>query len=138
VLLERGADLLTPPILVVSLYLLFAGHNAPGGGFVAGLTAGLAIALRHAAGGPDAIRAAIRFAPAALLGTGLVVAGLTGAGGLLLGGGFLDGGAWSFRLPALGEVKATSALAFDTGVYLVVTGMVAMALEALGTREHGS
>ncbi len=134
-ILERAAALLVPPILVVSLYLLFAGHNAPGGGFAAGLTAGLAIALEYAAGGPHAIRRATRLAPTTLLGAGLVVAGLTGAAGWVFGGGFLDGGAATVDLPVLGEVKATSALLFDTGVYLVVAGMVGVALEALGTGE---
>ena len=33
-------------LLIVSLYLLFAGHNQPGGGFVGGLVAGSACALR--------------------------------------------------------------------------------------------
>ena len=33
-------------VLVGSLYLLFVGHNRPGGGFVGGLVAGAAIALR--------------------------------------------------------------------------------------------
>ena len=34
-------------------------------------------------------------------------------------------------LPLLGEVKVTSALAFDTGVYLVVVGLVLMTLRAI-------
>jgi multicomponent Na+:H+ antiporter subunit A len=136
-LLGRAADLLVPPILIASLFLLFAGHNAPGGGFVGGLTAGLALALQHAAGGPGAVRRATRFAPATLLGAGLVIAGLTGAAGWLLGGGFLDAGFRAFDLPLLGEVKATSALVFDIGVYLVVAGMAGVALEALGGEEGG-
>lgn len=130
-LLDRAAGLLAPPILVGSLYLLAAGHNAPGGGFAGGLTAGLAIALQYAAGGPGAVRRATRLAPATLLGAGLVLAGLTGAAGWVLGGGFLDAGAATLDLPVLGEVKATSALVFDTGVYLVVAGMVGVTLEAL-------
>jgi multicomponent Na+:H+ antiporter subunit A len=132
-ILDRAADLLVPPILIASVYLLFAGHNAPGGGFVGGLTAGLAIALEFAAGGPGAIRRATQTAPAPLLGAGLVIAGLTGAAGWLLGTGFLDAGAWTIDLPVLGEIKATSALLFDAGVYLVVAGMVGVTLEALGT-----
>src|SRR5690606_35513308 len=37
--------------LVLSVYMLFAGHNQPGGGFVGGLVAAAAIALRYIAGG---------------------------------------------------------------------------------------
>ena len=135
-ILERAADLLVPPILMVSLFLLFAGHNAPGGGFVGGLTAGLAIALAHAAGGGGAIGRILRPAPGLLLGAGLVIAGLTGAGGWLFGGGFLDAGARSFDLPGLGTVKVTSALFFDIGVYLVVAGMVAVTLDAFSAGEE--
>ena len=46
-------------VLVGSLYLLFAGHNQPGGGFVGGLVAGAAIALRYLAGGIDEVRSLV-------------------------------------------------------------------------------
>lgn len=135
-ILERSARLLVPPILVASLYLLFAGHNAPGGGFVGGLTAGLAIALAAAAEGTHGIRRTTLVAPTTLLGAGLVVAGMTGALGWVLGSGFLDAGARTFDFPVLGEVKVTSALAFDIGVFCVVAGMVAIVLEALDSTEE--
>ena len=99
IILERAAALLVPPILVVALYLLFVGHNAPGGGFVGGLTAGLAIALAAAAEGLPGIRRTTRVAPTTLLGVGLVIAGITGAGGWVLGQGFLDAGARTIDLP---------------------------------------
>ena len=40
----------TPLAVVVAIYLLFAGHNRPGGGFAAGLVVGAIIALRVIAG----------------------------------------------------------------------------------------
>ena len=46
-----GAQVVFHAVLVGSLWLLFAGHNQPGGGFVGGLVAGAAIALRYLAGG---------------------------------------------------------------------------------------
>ena len=36
-----------PRVLAASLWLLFAGHNQPGGGFVGGLVAGLALVVRY-------------------------------------------------------------------------------------------
>ena len=39
--------------LLVALFLLFSGHNRPGGGFVGGLVAGAAFGLRFMAGGID-------------------------------------------------------------------------------------
>jgi multisubunit Na+/H+ antiporter MnhB subunit len=139
VVLERSARLLVPPILMTSLYLLFAGHNAPGGGFVGGLSAGLAIALAAAAEGAHGMRRTTVVSPATLLGAGLVIVGMTGALGWVLGSGFLDAGARTFDLPVIGEIKVTSALAFDIGVYCVVAGMVAMVLQALdSTEENGA
>ena len=39
--------------LVFSIFMFFAGHNAPGGGFIGGFVAGAALLLRYLAGGPD-------------------------------------------------------------------------------------
>ena len=41
--LEVVTRLLFHTILVFSIYLLFSGHNEPGGGFAGGLVAGLAL-----------------------------------------------------------------------------------------------
>ena len=51
--LESLVRVVFPSAMVLALYLLFAGHNQPGGGFVGGLVAGAAFALRYAAGGLD-------------------------------------------------------------------------------------
>ena len=40
--------------------------------------------------------------------------------------------------PLLGDVKVTSALAFDIGVYLVVVGLVLMVFEAFGDDPDAS
>ena len=44
----------------------------------------------------------------------------------------LEVGLASLTLPVIGAVKVSSALVFDTGVYLAVVGMVLMAYEAFG------
>ncbi|CAN5801332.1 hypothetical protein BH24ACT3_BH24ACT3_07410 [soil metagenome] len=119
-------------VLLLSLYLLFAGHNQPGGGFVGGLVAAAAFALRYVAGGIAEVRAISRLRPWTLLGLGLLAAVGTGAVALVTGGQFLESAKFTEDLPLLGEVKATSALPFDTGVYLVVVGLVLMVMEALG------
>lgn len=122
-------------ILAFSLYLLFAGHNTAGGGFAGGLVAGAALVLRLVEGGPRSLREAVPARPGALLGTGIAVAGLTGAAGWLGGGGFLESGKLALELPLLGTVKATSSLGFDVGVYLVVVGLVATILRTLGEED---
>ena len=46
VVLETAVRLVFHTVLVFGVYLLFAGHNQPGGGFVGGLVAGSAFVLR--------------------------------------------------------------------------------------------
>ena len=119
-------------VVMASLWLLFAGHNQPGGGFVGGLLAGSAITLRYIAGGIDEVRALSRFKPWMVLGTGLLVAGATAAFPLFRGDAVLDVASGSVTLPLLGTINLSSALVFDIGVYLTVLGMVLMAFEAFG------
>ena len=52
-LIGPSVQVLFNAVLVASVYLLFAGHNHPGGGFVGGLVAGAAIAMRYITGGID-------------------------------------------------------------------------------------
>ncbi|HUR23692.1 MAG TPA: hydrogen gas-evolving membrane-bound hydrogenase subunit E [Acidimicrobiales bacterium] len=119
-------------VMMASVWLLFAGHNQPGGGFVGGLLAGAAITLNYVAGGIAEVRARSRFRPWTVLGAGLLLAVSTAAFPLLTGGAVLDVASRSVELPLLGTVNLTTALAFDTGVYLAVVGVVLMAYEAFG------
>ncbi|CAN5899274.1 hypothetical protein BH23ACT12_BH23ACT12_17290 [soil metagenome] len=130
-ILSTSVDVIFPTSLVFSLFLLFAGHNAPGGGFVGGLVAGAAFVLRFVDAGPSPVPDEKRF-PGVLLGVGLAVAILAGTIGWLAGESFLEGIKMSASLPLLGEVKASSALVFDIGVYLVVVGLVQTVLSVLG------
>ena len=131
-ILEHGIVAAAGPLLVFSLYLLFAGHNQPGGGFAGGLVAGVVVVLGWSAGGPEAVSRIIAVRSSALLGAGLVVAALTGFASLLTGSGYLESTSWELAIPLIGKVKATSALAFDVGVYLVVVGMSLGLVQALG------
>ncbi len=118
--------------LLFSLFLLFAGHNAPGGGFVGGLVAGAALVLRYVQGGATQVRTAIAVGPEVVLGVGLTIALVTGGVPLFTGGQFLESAKVQADVPLLGTVKVTSALAFDIGVYLVVVGLVLTVLHTLG------
>lgn len=118
--------------LLLSVYLLFVGHNQPGGGFIGGLVAGAAFALRYAAGGIDAVHQGMRVRPWTLLGVGIVFITATTLVPLAFGADTLESTYWKWHPAGFGEVKLTSPLFFDTGVYLVVVGMVLMLFEAFG------
>lgn len=136
-ILDVGVGVVFHTALLFSAFLLFAGHNAPGGGFVGGLVAGVAFVLRYVTGGAAELDSAVRrVRPEALLGAGVALAAATGAASWLGGGQFLESAKRTFDLPVLGAINATSALAFDAGVYLVVVGLVLAVLTSLGGEEE--
>ena len=130
--LESVVRIVFPSAMVLALYLLFAGHNQPGGGFVGGLVAGAAFALRYAAGGLDEVSRAGRIPGRYFVGTGLFLASVTSIAPLLVGGELLESGKIKLHPPVLGEIKISSVLAFDVGVFLVVVGLVLMIFGAFG------
>ena len=136
VVLETAVRLVFHTVLVFGVYLLFAGHNQPGGGFVGGLVAGCGFVLRFATTGRGGIRQAVPVDPVLPLGAGLLLAACTGSAALLLGAQFLESGKVEVDVPVLGVVKATSALPFDMGVFLVVVGLVLIVLQTLGAEAE--
>ena len=125
----RGAF---PPVIVFSLYLLFVGHNAPGGGFVGGLTAGIALVLLYAGGGIERVWSVASVSYETLLGGGLLLASMTGLTSLALGEPFQSSAILHATVPVLGEVKLVTVLFFDIGVYVIVVGLALALLSVLG------
>jgi multicomponent Na+:H+ antiporter subunit A len=132
-ILEIVTHLVFHTIMVWSVYLLFAGHNQPGGGFSAGIVAGLALCLRYLAGYGAELRAALPVMPTALLGTGLFIAGGSAVLPMLFGSPALRTWIADVQVPLLGEVHVVTSLLFDVGVYLVVLGLMLDILRSFGT-----
>lgn len=132
IFVDVSVRLVIHAVIMMSLWLLFAGHNQPGGGFVGGLLAGSAITIRYMAGGMNEVRGYNRFKPWTVLGTGLLVAAGTAIAPMALGKPVLFVSQFSPSLPLIGTVHLSTALAFDAGVYLAVVGMVLMVFEAFG------
>ncbi|KUP96763.1 MnhB domain-containing protein [Thermobifida cellulosilytica] len=134
VLLEVVTRLLVPAILLFSVFLLVSGHNRPGGGFAGGLVASMAYVLRYVAGGRHELLAGLPMRPNGLLAIGTLLGCVTAGLPLLVGRPVFDSVKWEFTLPLFGEVKLLSALFFETGVYLIVVGLVLSVVAALGAR----
>jgi multicomponent Na+:H+ antiporter subunit A len=132
VVVDVAVRLVFSAVIVGSIYLLFAGHNQPGGGFVGGIVAGAAVALRYVAGGIDDVRDLSRAQPWTVLGTGLLLSAVTVLVPVMLGAAPLESAEFETDLPLLGHIKVTSALPFDVGVYLLVLGLVLMVFESFG------
>jgi multicomponent K+:H+ antiporter subunit A len=129
--------LLLPMALLVSVFLLLRGHNLPGGGFIAGLVTAVALILQYMASGVAWTRSRLRFDPATLLASGVLLAALTGLGSWAFGRPFLTSAHGHPALALLGEVPLASAMVFDLGVYLTVVGATLLILASLGKLTVG-
>ncbi len=124
-ILRTATRLLVSLILVFSVYLLFRGHNAPGGGFVGALVAATGFALYIMAEGAASVRKAIRIDPRRLIifGMGLTLA--TGLMARLSGKPFLTGLWWSMaKNTDTPLVVVGTPLLFDIGVFAIVLGTI--------------
>lgn len=112
-----------PLLLLFSVFLLFRGHNEPGGGFSGGLVAASAFVLYRFAFGAEEVQRALPVDPRAMIGVGLLVA--VGSGSLaLLAGKPLMTSLWArVRAPGFGHFDVGTPLLFDVGVYLAVLGV---------------
>lgn len=123
---------LLPLALLVSVYIFLRGHNLPGGGFIAGLITSVAIIQQYIANGYDWLKTRLKLNYLALIGCGLLIALITGAGAFIWDQPFLKSWHDYFDIPLIGKVEIASALAFDLGVYLTVIGSCMMILANLG------
>ena len=133
IIIEVVTRLLFHSMIVISIYLLLAGHNDTGGGFAGGLVAGLALTIRYLAGGRFELAEATRITAGTLLGLGLAMAAMTAITPLFFGGYIFQSAILSFDLPIFGQVKFVTSTLFDIGVYLVVVGLVIDVLRSLGS-----
>ena len=131
-LLEVVARLVHPSILIVAVYLLFAGLHHPGGGFAAGLVAALGLVLRRLAGGPHELGAAAPVAPGTLLGAGLVLTAGYAIAGVVFTDELLAGAKWSIHAPLIGRLEIATSLVFEVGIALIILGLVLDVLRTLG------
>ncbi len=127
------AQIMFPLTLTVSFFLFLRGHNAPGGGFVAGLVLAVPLLMQYVMQGAASVESRFGFDYVRCIGVGLLVAGLGGVAPLALGYPFLTSGHVVWDLPLIGDLELTSAMVFDTGVYVVVFGGAMLILSMLGT-----
>ncbi len=126
VILRTATRFLEPLLLTFAVFVLFVGHNEPGGGFAAGLIAAAAFALHALVFGVRSARQALWVHPSTLLSAGLLAALASGLPGMLSGKPFLAG-IWMKS----GGLYVGTPILFDIGVFLVVTGVVTLILFAL-------
>jgi len=123
---------LLPLALLVSAYLFLRGHNAPGGGFIAGLVTGTAMLLQYVAHGSAWAGARLPWDYTRVIAAGLLVATGTGLASWAFGAPFLTSTFGYVTWPVVGKFELASAMLFDLGIYLAVVGVVMVILSRLG------
>lgn len=120
---ETTARLFFVLMVVMSVVVLFRGHNEPGGGFIGGLIASAGFAVLALARGVDLVRRRLVLHPIVWLGIGLVLGIVSGVPGLITDASFLTH-QWATLPLGFTELKVGTTMIFDLGVYMVVVGSI--------------
>lgn len=124
--------ILTPVLLILAAYLFLRGHNAPGGGFIAGLVASVAFQLQILSRGERFVRKRVGPYLHPMTGIGLLCA--VGAAFIgLVDQEFFESVWYKAHIGAI-EIELGNPLLFDLGVFLVVVSMVVSFLVGLSSR----
>lgn len=133
-LLRQVARGVLPVTVLFAIYLLLRGHDAPGGGFVAGLVTSAAVILHALASeGPRN-----RERPPHVLRSvwlGLLIATGTGLVAVAAGNPFLMHSHFDVGATGAFVLHLSTTLLFDVGVYLMVVGSTITALAAFAGGE---
>ncbi|WP_010649146.1 Na(+)/H(+) antiporter subunit B [Oceanobacillus massiliensis] len=123
-ILQTTTSLIAFILLGFAVYLLLAGHNSPGGGFVGGLMTSGAILLLYMAYGIETVKKMLPVNYTMLIPIGLLLAVGTGIGSFIFNVPFLSHTFGYFTFPVFGEVELATAMLFDFGVYFTVVGVM--------------
>lgn len=121
-ILHTVSKLLVFIILTVAIFLFFAGHHSPGGGFVGGLVTACALLLLYMAFDAETVRQIVPVDFKVIACIGVIIAVTTGLLGLLNDEPFLSQSFGTVSLPLVGETELATAVLFDLGVYFAVLG----------------
>ena len=132
VILQTFTRLMMPLMIMVAVYIFLRGHNLPGGGFIAGLIASVALIVMYLSNGIEWTQKRLTVDMHLVIGFGLLIATATGLVAMGLGYPFLTSAFSHIHWPIVGDFEIASAIAFDLGVFLVVVGATVMSLVQLG------
>ena len=129
VILRTAARIVVPLSLVFAMYIYFKGHQSPGGGFVAGLVASVALVVHRMSFGQSSLKRMLPVSERVFIALGLLMALGIGVGAMVFGLPFLTSNHGYRPLP--GGYEWATVMVFDLGVFFVVTGVVVGMINAL-------
>ena len=131
VILQIASKYLRWILLIFAVLALLRGHNAPGGGFIGGLLAGLAIVFRGFAFTAEKVVSELKPKPTVFIGLGLLLILLSFLPGIVLGKELMTGIWIKIPLPWMEALKLGTPLLFDTGVFFGVIGVTLLFIFSL-------
>lgn len=138
VIMQTLTRLLFPLMLIVAVFIFIRGHNLPGGGFIAGLIAAIALIVQYLSNGLSWTGERLKVDMHWVIGGGLLIATLTGLVSMALAYPFMTTTFTYLTWPVVGKFEVASAIAFDLGVFLVVVGATVLSLVQLGKLSNAS
>src|SRR5699024_9894718 len=124
VILQSISKIVVFIILTLALYLFFAGHHAPGGGFIGGLVLASAFVLVLLSYDIESIQKGIPIDFKFIAATVALIVLISGFAPLLFGKLFLYQTFLSVHIPVYGELELSTVTFFELGVALTVLGVV--------------
>ncbi len=110
--------------ILFSLTLWIAGHNQPGGGFIAGAMTASVFALLYLVFGKEYVEERFGTDYRSIAAVGILLTVLFALLPMALGLPVLTNLFLRLDLPLVGHVELTSAAGFDFGIYLAVVGSI--------------
>ncbi len=109
-------------VLTLGVYLFFAGHNEPGGGFIGGLVLGSGIVLLYITFDIETVHKGMPFDFKMVAALGVLLSTGSAIAALFFGAPFLKQADRYFDIPLLGKTHLTTVSVFEAGVALTVIG----------------
>lgn len=130
-ILQISAKYIKPLFLIISLVVLYRGHNLPGGGFIGGLLAASGYIFYMMTFDAKTTIKKMWIKPFQLMGLGILLAVASGFFGFFNADPFMTG-QW---VTVLG-IKLGSPTIFDVGVYFTVIGVVLTVMVAILDKQE--
>lgn len=122
-------------ILTLGVYLFFAGHNAPGGGFIGGLVLGSAVVLMYMTYDYETVKKSMPFDFKKVAAFGVLLATSTGLASIFFDVPFLTQTDRYVEFPLIGERHVTTVTIFEAGVALCVIGVLVTIITKISEDE---
>ncbi len=136
IILQIAARYLKWILLVFAVLALFRGHNHPGGGFIGGLMAGLAIVYRGFAYNAFQVKEELKDRPERYIALGLGIIVFSFIPSLIKGATLMTGLWITLPLPFSEGLKLGTPFLFDVGVFFTVIGVTLMFVFSLTQRPQ--